>query len=52
MEELLVLVNDNDEEIGYEEKGETHAKGKLHRAFSLFIYNNRFLFIINLMGRC
>lgn len=39
MEELLVLVNDNDEEIGYEEKGETHAKGKLHRAFSLFIYN-------------
>ncbi len=37
--ELIIWVNDNDEEIGYGEKIETHVKGILHRAFSLFIYN-------------
>ena len=39
LEELLILVNDDDNEIGYEEKMETHIQEKLHRAFSLFIYN-------------
>lgn len=39
MEELLILVNENDEVIGFEEKMETHIKEKLHRAFSLFIFD-------------
>lgn len=29
-EELLILVNKNDEKIGFEEKMETHIKEKLH----------------------
>lgn len=39
MEELLILIDENDEEIGFEEKMETHIKEKLHRAFSLFIFD-------------
>lgn len=35
----IVLVNEQDEEIGTMEKMETHRKGLLHRAFSVFIYN-------------
>lgn len=40
MEEKLILVNYDDEEIGYATKMETHLKGLLHRAFSVFIFNN------------
>ena len=36
VEDLLILVDDNDNEIGYGEKMETHIMGRLHRAFSLF----------------
>jgi len=39
MEELLILVNENDEAIGFEEKMKTHIQEKLHRAFSLFIFD-------------
>lgn len=39
MEDILVLVDSNDNEIGYNEKMDVHIKGQLHRAFSLFIYN-------------
>lgn len=39
MEELITLVNENDEITGYEEKLLCHEKGLLHRAFSVFIYN-------------
>jgi len=39
MEDLLILVDAEDREIGYGEKMETHAKEQLHRAFSLFIFN-------------
>ena len=39
MEELLILVDDNDKIVGYEEKMKTHIHEKLHRAFSLFIYD-------------
>jgi isopentenyl-diphosphate delta-isomerase type 1 len=39
MEDLLILVDDNDEIIGYEEKMETHKQEKLHRAFSVFVFN-------------
>lgn len=37
--ELITLVNDNDKIIGYGEKLKVHESGKLHRAFSVFIYD-------------
>ena len=39
MEDLLVLVDENDREIGWREKMEVHVAGKLHRAFSVFIFD-------------
>ena len=38
-EDHIVLVNDQDEEVGSMEKMEAHRKGLLHRAFSVFIMN-------------
>lgn len=35
----MILVDENDNEIGYEKKLETHIKGHLHRAFSVFIFD-------------
>lgn len=40
MEEFVVLVNEQDEETGIMEKMEAHKKGVLHRAFSVFIFND------------
>lgn len=41
-QELLILVDENDNEIGYEEKVRAHlGEGKLHRAFSIFIFNDK-----------
>jgi len=37
----VVLVNENDEVLGRMEKLEAHQKGLLHRAFSVFILNNK-----------
>ncbi len=37
----VVLVNEFDEPIGVMEKMEAHQKGVLHRAFSVFILNNK-----------
>ena len=38
----LVVVNKNDEKIGLEDKLKCHlGKGILHRAFSIFIFNNK-----------
>ena len=38
----VTLVDENDREIGTEEKIKAHlGKGKLHRAFSVFIFNGR-----------
>lgn len=37
----VVLVNDKDEATGVMEKMEAHRKGVLHRAFSVFIFNDR-----------
>jgi isopentenyl-diphosphate Delta-isomerase len=39
--EDVILVNERDEEIGVMEKMEAHRKGILHRAFSIFIFNNK-----------
>lgn len=40
MKEEVILVNENDEAIGVEEKLKTHLLGALHRAFSIFIFNS------------
>ncbi|MDP2687447.1 MAG: isopentenyl-diphosphate Delta-isomerase [Aequorivita sp.] len=40
-EEQVILVNENDEKIGLMPKQEAHEKGVLHRAFSIFIFNNK-----------
>ena len=37
----VILVNEFDEEIGVMEKLEAHQKGLLHRAFSVFIFNDQ-----------
>lgn len=39
--EEVILVNQQDEPIGFMEKIEAHKKGLLHRAFSVFIFNNK-----------
>jgi isopentenyl-diphosphate delta-isomerase len=39
--EMLILVNKNDEVVGYKNKVSCHeGNGTLHRAFSIFIFNN------------
>jgi isopentenyl-diphosphate Delta-isomerase len=38
--ELVILVDQNDEFVGVEEKLKTHQLGLRHRAFSIFILNN------------
>ena len=40
LKEEVILVNQNDEAIGTMEKLEAHQKGLLHRAFSIFIFND------------
>jgi len=37
----LILVDEQDRQIGLMEKMEAHQKGLLHRAFSVFIFNDR-----------
>src|ERR1044072_1062769 len=39
--EEVILVNERDEATGIMEKMEAHQKGVLHRAFSVFIFNNK-----------
>ncbi len=40
-EDLLIWVDEQDREIGYGEKMDTHRREQLHRAFSLFLYNQK-----------
>lgn len=40
-EERVILVNENDEQIGLMPKMEAHEKALLHRAFSVFIFNSK-----------
>ncbi|MTC61252.1 isopentenyl-diphosphate Delta-isomerase [Providencia rustigianii] len=40
-EEQLILVNEQDIEIGTMPKLLAHQEGRLHRAFSIFIFNNK-----------
>lgn len=40
--EEIILVDKNDKPVGYEEKIKAHENGgKLHRAFSIFIFNSK-----------
>ncbi|NLP57017.1 isopentenyl-diphosphate Delta-isomerase [Lutibacter sp. B1] len=40
-EEQVILVNEKDEKIGLMPKMEAHEKALLHRAFSVFIFNDK-----------
>jgi isopentenyl-diphosphate delta-isomerase len=39
--EQVILVNENDEQVGLMEKIEAHEKALLHRAFSVFVVNDK-----------
>ncbi len=39
--EMVILVNEKDEKIGIEEKLKAHQEGKLHRAFSVLLFNKK-----------
>ncbi len=41
MEEQVILVDTNDQAVGLMPKMEAHEKGVLHRAFSVFILNDK-----------
>jgi isopentenyl-diphosphate delta-isomerase len=42
MQEIVVLVDEYDSPIGYEEKIKAHSNGgRLHRAFSIFVFNSK-----------
>lgn len=40
MEEKVILVDEKDNQIGTEEKMQAHREGKLHRAFSVYVFND------------
>ena len=40
VKQQVVLVDKNNRKIGVEEKIKAHKEGKLHRAFSIFIFNS------------
>ncbi len=39
--EYVVLVDDQDQEIGRMEKMQAHVEGRLHRAISVFVFNSK-----------
>lgn len=41
LEELLILVDEYDQEVGALDKLAVHQKGLLHRAFSVFVFNSK-----------
>ena len=41
MKEQVILVDEQDNPIGLMEKIEAHEKALLHRAFSVFIFNDK-----------
>ena len=46
MEEKVILVDQNDSQVGLMNKMEAHEKGLLHRAFSVFVFNKKGEFLI------
>jgi len=50
--EEIILVDENDNEIGFEEKINAHKNGgKLHRAFSIFIFNSEGKMLLQLRSK-
>ena len=41
MKEIIICVDEKDNELGYIEKMDAHIKGVLHRALSIFIFNEK-----------
>ena len=41
MKEIIICVDKNDNEVGHIEKMDDHIKGLLHRALSIFIFNEK-----------
>ena len=41
MSDLIILVDENDKQIGTEEKLKAHQNANLHRAFSIFVFNDK-----------
>jgi len=41
MEEFVVLVDQDDQNLGLMEKQQAHVAGLLHRAFSVFVFNSK-----------
>ena len=46
LEEKVILVDKNDNQVGLMPKLEAHEKGILHRAFSVFIFNNKYQLLL------
>ena len=44
--EHVILVDEADNQIGTEEKLKAHEEGRLHRAFSIFIFNKDWLLLL------
>ncbi|MGB3774011.1 MAG: isopentenyl-diphosphate Delta-isomerase [Leeuwenhoekiella sp.] len=40
-EEMVILVDENDRQVGLMAKMEAHEKALLHRAFSVFVFNDK-----------
>ncbi len=40
-EEIIILVDKDDKQIGTGEKMDIHRAGRLHRAFSVFVFNSK-----------
>ena len=44
--ENVILVDEKDNQVGIMPKLEAHEKGLLHRAFSIFIFNNKYQLLL------
>ncbi len=52
MQEMLILVNKDDKPIGADTKLRVHQLGMLHRAFSLFIFDEQGRFMLQQRAAC
>lgn len=41
MNDFVILVDEKDNQIGFEEKLKAHQNANLHRCFSIFVFNNK-----------
>ncbi len=48
----LILVNQEGIQIGYEDKIKTHREGLLHRAYSVFLFNNKGEMLLQKRAEC